>query len=168
MASDLLYLAEAQKHVGQKEVPGPKSNPWIAQMWAALPGGKWFWTNYGSDDSRLAWCGGFVAYCLQVTGYPIVKSYASARAWAAYGVGLTKPCHGCIVVFSRDGGGHVGFVVGFAEDGRLLVLGGNQGDAVNIRAFDPSRVLAYRMPAGARQEPVKTLAWAGESSRNEA
>ena len=55
---------------------------------------------------------------------------------------------GCIAVFERKGGGHVGFVVGTDERGRLMVLGGNQGDAVTIAPFDKSRVLGYRYPQG--------------------
>jgi hypothetical protein len=35
-----------------------------------------------------------------------------------------------------------------AVNGDLLILGGNQGDAVNIRAFPRGRVLAYRWPPG--------------------
>lgn len=51
-----------------------------------------------------------------------------------------------VVVFSRDGGGHVGFVVGQHQNGDLMVLGGNQSDAINIRAFSRSRVTGYRWP----------------------
>jgi surface antigen len=57
-----------------------------------------------------------------------------------------------LVVFwrgSRDGWqGHVGFISGVNSDGSLQVLGGNQGNSVNITRFDRSRVLAYRWPAG--------------------
>ena len=61
--------------------------------------------------------------------------------------------YGCVVVFSRDGGGHVGFVVGLQQNGDLMVLGGNQSDAVNIRAFSRSRVSGYRWPVN---EPKDT------------
>jgi hypothetical protein len=54
---------------------------------------------------------------------------------------------GCIVVFTREGGGHVGFVVGQDQQGNLLVLGGNQGDAVNVKAFPLARVSGYRWPS---------------------
>lgn len=39
---------------------------------------------------------------------------------------------GCIVVFTRQGGGHVGFAVGRDKFGNLLILGGNQSDAMTI------------------------------------
>jgi hypothetical protein len=38
--------------------------------------------------------------------------------------------------------------VGEDAAGNLLILGGNQGDAVNVRAFPRARVLAYRWPPG--------------------
>jgi len=60
---------------------------------------------------------------------------------------LLKPCVGAIVVFSRDGGGHVGFVVGLDKYGNLMVLGGNQGDCVRISAFSFDRVIGYRWPS---------------------
>jgi hypothetical protein len=64
------------------------------------------------------------------------------------------------VVFNRDGGGHVGFVVGQQQNGDLMVLGGNQSDAINIRAFSRSRVTGYRWPVNVakdnRQLPLMT------------
>ena len=58
-----------------------------------------------------------------------------ATDWLSIGKVLPKPAEGCIVVFSRAGGGHVGFVVGKSASGNLMVLGGNQGDAVRISEF---------------------------------
>lgn len=60
---------------------------------------------------------------------------------------MPRPAYGCVVVFSREGGGHVGFVVGRDKNGNLMVLGGNQGDAVSIRPFPVSRVTCYRWPS---------------------
>jgi uncharacterized protein (TIGR02594 family) len=67
---------------------------------------------------------------------------------------LSKPAYGCVVVFWRGTktgtAGHVGFVVGRDKFGNLMVLGGNQSDAVNIKPFAMSgpndRVLGYRWP----------------------
>lgn len=61
---------------------------------------------------------------------------------------LAAPALGCVVVFEREGGGHVGFLVGRTPGGLLLVLGGNQGNQVNVRAFEKHRVVGYRWPAG--------------------
>ena len=93
-------------------------------------------------------CGVFTAACMHECGLPFPKLYMRALAWNDYGVKLLKPVPGCIVTFTRQGGGHVGFVVGESTDGKLLVLGGNQSDMVSIAKFDYSRVTSYRWPAG--------------------
>lgn len=71
---------------------------------------------------------------------------------------MDKPAHGCVVVFARQGGGHVGLLVGEDTAGNLLILGGNQGNAVNIRAFPRDRVLAYRWPPGKEMPRAMHLA----------
>jgi lysozyme family protein len=43
--------------------------------------------------------------------------------------------------------GHVGFVVGSQQD-KILLLGGNQRNAVTIEAFDTARLLGLRWPHG--------------------
>ena len=166
---DPFWVIEARKHIGQKEVPGAASNPWIKAMWLKLKGGAWFWKAYGEDDSKLPWCGGFVAYCLTQAGIEPPAKYAAAKEWLDWGVPLLHPCLGCVVVFTREGGGHVGFVVGMDERGRLMVLGGNQGDKVSIAPFDRSRVAWYRMPRGFEQiYHLPLMDSAAPSSINEA
>lgn len=44
-------------------------------------------------------------------------------------------------------GGHVGFVVGRDTRSNLMVLGGNQGDAVSVAAFLPSRATGFYWPS---------------------
>ena len=149
MNSEPEWLGIARRHIGQTELPGPPSSAWIRNMWHRLKGGAWYWTHYGSDDSRLPWCGALVALCLDEAGLPYPQNYASARAYLDYGVRLNAPILGCIVVYERAGGGHVGFAVGRNEHGALMILGGNQGDRVSIAAFDPARVLGYVWPPGA-------------------
>jgi len=67
--------------------------------------------------------------------------------------------------------GHVGFVAGADRNGNLLVLGGNQGDAVSINRFSRGRVLGYRWPANEqlpKAAPLPVLAHGGALSQNEA
>ena len=85
--------------------------------------------------------------CLERAGIRSARS-DSSRSYLAFGDALKDPAYGCIVTFSRTGGGHVGFVVGKTESGQLMVLGGNQSDAVNIKAFGTDRVTGYRWPSG--------------------
>jgi len=132
------WMTEAYKHLGLREVPGKGNNPTIVRWLTTL---KAWW----SDDAT-PWCGTFVAYCMKSAGYTPAKHYYRAKDWLNWGLPIAKPAVGCIVVFERKGGGHVGFVVGKDKAGNLMVLGGNQGDAVSIAPFDRSRVVGYRWP----------------------
>ena len=60
----------------------------------------------------------------------------------------TRPPLGCVAVFGRDGGGHIGFVDSVNRDGSFNILGGNQGDTVSLRRFDRKRLIALRWPKG--------------------
>lgn len=133
------WLEEARKHIGTKEIPGVNHHPLIVSMWKAIKRG-------GIKDDETPWCAAFVGFCLENAG--IVSSrFESAKSYLTWGRQLEHPAQGAIVVFTRDGGGHVGFVVGRTKSGDLMVLGGNQGNEVNIRAFPVSRVSSYRWPS---------------------
>ena len=54
---------------------------------------------------------------------------------------------------------HVGFFVGYAENGDVLILGGNQADELNVTAYPYSEVDAMRrleVPA-LTKEQVETI-----------
>jgi uncharacterized protein (TIGR02594 family) len=125
--------------LGVDEIPGPEDNPRIV--------GYHQTTTLAAEDDETPWCSSFVNWCVQQTGLQGTKS-ASARSWLGWGRELPAPQRGCIVVLSRGSHaqqGHVGF---YHEDAgeRILVLGGNQGNRVNISSFLKSRVLSYRWP----------------------
>lgn len=170
MTETLPWLVEAKKHLGKKEVPGPGVNAWIKAMWHSLKGGAWYWIHFGKDDSKLPWCGGFMAKVMKDCGIAYPANYASAKAWAAWGTRLATPIYGCVVVFERAGGGHVGFAVGKDSLGRLMVLGGNQNDKVSVAPFDKTRAVAYRWPPGQpfTGNPLPLLTSTAKSSTDEA
>lgn len=142
------WLDEARRHLGQREVPGPRSNGWIRDLWLSLPGGAWFWKTYGEDDTKLPWCGAFCAGVLQRCGIEIPKRYASALAWLEWGEDC-GPGLGAVAVLTRQGGGHVGFVTAVSPDGQFVrLLGGNQDDGVTEAWFKAERVTGYRRPPG--------------------
>lgn len=147
--SDPPWLKVARSYLGTTEVPGKGDNPTI-QRWLRTLRAAW------SDDAT-PWCGTFVAQCMYEAGLDTLspKAWYRARAWLDCGYKLATPVYGCIVVFERGGGGHVGFCVGKDARGRLMILGGNQGDTVSIRPFEWSRALGYRWPAG----PVPLFAY---------
>ena len=135
-----LWLTEARADIGVREVPGAATAPTIARWLIEL---KAWWSG-----DEVPWCGTAVAAWMRAADVALPQHWYRAKAWAEWGQPLREPAHGCVVVFERTGGGHVGLVVGQTQIGDLLVLGGNQGDAVNVRSFPRHRVYAYRWPPG--------------------
>lgn len=131
------YLTLARTHIGLRELTGQNDHPLLLSWWAKF-NAKWLY--------RQAWCGLFVAHCLNAFGHTIPATFYRAKSFLDWGVRIDYPCLGCVVIFDRKGGGHVGFVVGKDNAGRLLVLGGNQGNKVSIEPFDVTRVMGYRVP----------------------
>lgn len=137
----MTWMKTAHESIGLTEVVGPKHNTKI-QAWLSKLGAWW-------KDDETPWCGTFVAHCLREAGHPIPKHWYRALGWKDYGSNLrpTHVCEGAILVFSREGGGHVGFYVG--EDRFYYrVLGGNQKNSVNIMRIAKSRCVAIRWPTG--------------------
>lgn len=133
------WLVGARKYIGEREIKGRKHNPLILRWWTVI--------RAPFTDDETPWCAAFVGGMLEAAGVKSSRS-AAARSYMKWGRSLANPALGCIVVFERGPrNGHVGFLVGIdGRTGNLLILGGNQGDAVNIRAFPPSRLLGYRWP----------------------
>lgn len=136
--SEPLWLMEARADIGVREVPGAATAPTIARWLTEL---KAWWSG-----DEVPWCGTAVAAWMRAADVDLPQHWYRANAWADWGQKLREPIHGCVVVFERKGGGHVGLVVGQTSIGDLLVLGGNQGDAVNVRSFPRTRAVAYRWP----------------------
>jgi len=155
------WLTHARSFMGLKEVPGPKHNSTILGWVKSL--GGWF------KDDETPWCGTFVGAMMQLAGQPVPQHWYRAKAWASWGKPC-QPCVGAIVVFSRQGGGHVGFLVGESA-ANWYVLGGNQSNAVNITPIAKNRQVAggIRWPAGLPLDgkPLPKMS-GGTVSRNEA
>lgn len=140
---NLPWFELAERLIGTQEDTSYKSNPVILK-WADDIGG--FVKSYYKDDS-IPWCGLFVAHCFSAVDIDFeIKNPLSALAWNNFGV-KTDPCLGCVMVFSRNGGGHVGFYV--SEDSSSYhILGGNQSDSVNITKLAKGRFVGARWPTG--------------------
>jgi len=155
------WIVEALNCIGTTEIKGLKHNSKILGWLQSL---RAWWS-----DDETPWCGTFAAHCIKTAGLSLPKHWYRAKDWLNWGAPISVPAHGCIVVFDRKGGGHVGFVVGKDKLGNLLVLGGNQGDAVNIRAFPITRVSGYRWPKELPvPKPVKLAVGSAAISVNEA
>ena len=141
--ADPAWLVVAHALIGTRETPGVANTPRIMD-WASRLGAKKLGAAYASEATP--WCGLFVAHCVNAVGIEPAKIALRAKAWADWGVAVT-PCVGAILVFDRDGGGHVGFY--WAEDDtHFHVLGGNQGDAVSVVRIPKGRKVACRWPPG--------------------
>lgn len=180
---ELKHVAEARKYVGLKEIKGSKHEAKILQLIksaekATKQNLSWL---FGKDskgvtkyNDETAWCGSFLGgvFADVGLGHKIPKDFYRAKDWEKAGTKLDKPAYGCVVTFTRDGGGHVGIVVGKTKAGNLKVLGGNQSDAVNIADFVPSRATAFRwVSAGVVPEQHRydlPILPAGRISTNEA
>lgn len=144
MSREPIWMAKARAYIGLREVRGPRHNPTIIRWLEKL--NAWW------RDDETPWCGVFCAAVMQEAGFTYPNLYMRARAWETYGANLraSHVAPGAILVFTRSGGGHVGFYAG--EDAtHYHVLGGNQSDMVNIMRIAKTRCTAIRWPRG---EPV--------------
>lgn len=124
-----VWLREARRFMGLKEIAGPASNPTII-AWAKAIGG---WVAGYFKDDDIPWCGLFMAHIMGAT-LPeelLPSNPLSAKAWATFGRQLNVPSIGAVLVFNRDGGGHVGLYVGETMTA-YRVLGGNQSNSVSL------------------------------------
>lgn len=167
MAKNPKWLDVARSRLGTKEAAGPKNSVTILG-WAKRLGTKVLGMIYNADS--VPWCGVFVASCLAEDDVDAAPIAVRAKSWAIWGK-LLRPdrlAPGAVLVFEREGGGHVGFYVG--EDAVAYhVLGGNQGDAVTIARIEKTRCIATRWPAGRPVigKPVQIAAKGKPISRDE-
>lgn len=140
---ELPWIVTAEALMYTQEISGSKSNP-VILSWAKQIGG--FIATYYKDDD-IPWCGLFVAWCMHINEISItIKNPLSALEWSKFGTKI-DPCYGAIMVFTRTGGGHVGFYV--SEDSESYhILGGNQSNMVNITKVAKSRFHSARWPIG--------------------
>ena len=130
-------IAKQEMSAGVQGIPGATHNSRIIEYHQA--------TTLKATDDETPWCSSFVNWCMQQVGMEGTKS-AAARSWLKWGVRLEEPKEGCVVVIARgisSWQGHVGF---FADitGGHILILGGNQGNEVNLSSYSENRLLGYR------------------------
>lgn len=125
------------------------------------------------DPAVLPWCGDFVETCIAIAmpQEPMVTNPYWALNWLKFGevINIDKPVFGCILVAERNGGGHVGFVVGHDQE-FFHVLGGNQSNSVSVMKLRKSRVKGLRMPSTytVKLEQLPYSVFDGKVSYNEA
>jgi uncharacterized protein (TIGR02594 family) len=140
------WLAAAWAEFGVREAAGASDEPAVLRYFREAGHGE-------ITHDATPWCAAFLGAVLQRAGLNGTGSLM-ARSYLGWGEVLDAARIGSIVVLSRGddpSAGHVGLYVGAAKE-RVFLLGGNQGDAVSVEAFDAGRVLGYRWPNGATVE----------------
>lgn len=131
---------EALKLLGTIEGPGTVDNPTIL-AWANELGLQQVYTH-----DAIPWCGLFMALVATRAGKTPPTNPLWALNWAHFGTDEGQPSLGDVLVFTRNGGGHVTQYV--AEDQTAFhCLGGNQGDKVCIERIAKTRLYRVRRPA---------------------
>jgi uncharacterized protein (TIGR02594 family) len=132
------WVRTAYQEQGQAEIPGPDENARIIEYFNTVRAKR----NYRDDIDD--WASAFVEWSLNKNGI-IGPKADDPFHWLQWGQYLARPRFGCIVILSFSGLRHVGFFLREADQ-FILVLGGNQDDAVNIGRYKKSDVIAYRWP----------------------
>ncbi len=115
----------ARGELGTKEIRGARDNPRVVEYHQA--------TSLKAKNDETAWCSAFVNWTMKQAGVPGTNS-AAARSWLNWGTAVqrdnahVKP--GDVIVFPRGNNptqGHVAIVEEVLANGRVKVIGGNQG-----------------------------------------
>lgn len=144
--NEVPWLAIARDQIGVREIKGSQHEPKILSMW---------------KDARLHFTDDETAWCCALVGSSLERCYvnstrrANARSYEHWGIdvkanGIEQIPLGAILVFERPPNpleGHVGFAVGRTEDGKIMTLGGNQRDSVNISPKLYESLVAARWPS---------------------
>ena len=131
------YVKIALNEVGVYEIVGKLHSARILEYQATTAG------KYTEDETP--WCGAFISLVMKQAGINHgLKVPERAKEWSNFGYAVNEPTLGSIAVKSRVGGGHVCIVVGKRKDGKLLCVGGNQNNEVNIAAYDKSVFESFR------------------------
>ncbi len=138
------WLRVGHSQLGQKEIPGPENNPQILVYQSVTKGGP------SSDET--AWCSSAVCWCLDQCGEEHTASQA-AISYETYGM-VSSLILGAIVVLnfnafpavSGSKSRHVGFLAGRTDAKRIVLLGGNQGNAFSLKTYEAKFITAVRWP----------------------
>lgn len=141
------WLTLARSDLGVRETPGVANNPVLMKRFSSIT--KLLGIAYNADS--VPWCGAIMAWWMKQCGVATPAIAVRASSWATWGMPLVRPVPGAVLVFTRQGGGHVTLYVG-EDTTYYYCLGGNQGDAITIARLEKSRKPAIRWP---KSEPLK-------------
>ena len=134
------WLALAWGDLGVAETPGADHTRRVVRYYADVGHAQ-------ITNDETAWCAAFLGSCLERAGLASTRSLM-ARSYLTWGEPLGEFRTGAIAVLSRTADptlGHAGFLIGETADS-IILLGGNQSDAVTVEVFPRSRLLGLRWP----------------------
>lgn len=122
------------------------------------------------DPQKNPWCGDYVQTCMAIAVpeevLPTNPYYA--KNWLQFGKEI-EPTFGAVGVWTREGGGHVAFILGVDEKNNFVILGGNQSNQVSVTSKSRKGFLGARWPIHVDRpdEPLARMK-GGKLSVNEA
>jgi uncharacterized protein (TIGR02594 family) len=135
-------MRTAMNEMGVSEIPGPIHNDRVLEYHQS--------TLYPprTDDNDGPWCSSFLNWVMETSGLNGSNS-ARSLSWLGWGQSVSTPVYGGVGIINYgEGKGHVGIIVGQTSDGKIVLLGGNQGDKVQLRSFLRSQIVDIRIPNG--------------------
>ena len=142
------WLDWTLSHLGEAEIEGPASNPFIDMLWTII-GIKW--THTKDIDSKVSWCAALIGAALASTGYKHTGS-GMARSYLKCGLKLSEFRRGCILIWPRGSdpaAGHVDLGIHLNDKGIVRKIGGNMGNKVAINTRPIKEALDMRWPVPA-------------------
>jgi len=141
--------------------PAERMPPWMAEMYRRKGlhetrdnGALASWLRVGrflGNPAKLPWCGDAVETAIAKTlpDEPVPDNPFWAQGWARFGTQAGPTDVGAIGVIRWSArAGHVGIVAAYdASRRRVLLLGGNQSDAITLSWFPLSKFIAFRWPS---------------------
>lgn len=137
------WMAEMHRRMGLREVQHK------AKLIDFLKIGRFL-----GDPANLPWCGDAVESCIAkvLPAEALPANPFWAQAWATFGINVHAPLVGSIGVIRWSAkAGHVGFVAG-VDGAKVVLLGGNQDNTINLSSFPRDKFIAFRWP---KTFPVK-------------
>jgi uncharacterized protein (TIGR02594 family) len=154
---DAPWLGRMRAITGVKEVPGDADSPiimsWKAKIAKAFPDLTSYTQTYTHDS--IPWCGFCMADVMAESGIRPVNGFLYARNWSRFGTRLTKPITGCVMVFSRVGGGHVSLLEKMGGRDYCYIRGGNQSDMVNVTRKSMDSFISAQWPPGWKRADIE-------------
>jgi uncharacterized protein (TIGR02594 family) len=132
---------------------------WAKKVGELFPDMASYCAQYTS--STIAWCGESMGYCMAMCGIrppydpsDDMGSFFYALSWRGFGVPVTSPQPGDVLVFAWAGGGHHVTFYESTQGSSYVCRGGNQSDSVRLSTFPASSCIAIRRPPAVSAIPV--------------